>query len=279
MSGLDEAVLDYYERNARREHERLDRADCALEFELTTRLLARHVPAGARVLELGGGSGRYTRWLAERGHRVVLTDLSPALVELAREHLRGAGPAVEEVAAADARDLSRWEAGSFGAVVALGPFYHIVDEDGRRRAAAEMARVLRPGGVACVALISRYAVLRGVLADPAARGRLGDPRFLRALLDEGVFANDQPGRFTGAYGVEPARAAELLDPRLFAVQAVHAVEGFASDLQGAVAELRSRDPVACAALLDALHERSADPSFFGTSNHLLLVAHRTPDAV
>lgn len=125
MTDLDAAVLAYYDRNAEREHTRLERADCALEFALTTRILASHLPPGGRVLEPGGGSGRYAHWLAEHGWRVVLTDPSSELVSIAREYLTGAGPSIERIAQADARDLSTWRDGEFDAVVALGPFYHL----------------------------------------------------------------------------------------------------------------------------------------------------------
>ena len=42
------------------------------------------------VLELGCGSGLLTRHLVDAGHRVIATDASPAMVELAREYAAGA---------------------------------------------------------------------------------------------------------------------------------------------------------------------------------------------
>jgi len=42
------------------------------------------------VLELGCGSGLLTRHLVEAGHRVIATDASPAMVELARRYAPGA---------------------------------------------------------------------------------------------------------------------------------------------------------------------------------------------
>jgi SAM-dependent methyltransferase len=38
------------------------------------------------VLELGCGSGLLTRYLTDAGHRVIATDASPAMLDLAREH-------------------------------------------------------------------------------------------------------------------------------------------------------------------------------------------------
>lgn len=47
--------------------------------------LAKHVPSGARVLELGCGTGFYTRWLVDRGCTVTAMDISPAMIEEARK--------------------------------------------------------------------------------------------------------------------------------------------------------------------------------------------------
>lgn len=42
------------------------------------------------VVELGCGSGRLTRHLVDAGHRVVATDASPAMLDLARAQVPGA---------------------------------------------------------------------------------------------------------------------------------------------------------------------------------------------
>ena len=42
------------------------------------------------VVELGCGSGLLTRYLVDAGHRVIATDASPAMLDLAREHAAGA---------------------------------------------------------------------------------------------------------------------------------------------------------------------------------------------
>jgi len=42
--------------------------------------LEQTFPAGARLIEIGGGTGEDARWLASRGRDVTLTDASPAMV-------------------------------------------------------------------------------------------------------------------------------------------------------------------------------------------------------
>src|SRR5271163_3481157 len=63
------------------------------------RALQQTSPAGARVLELGGGTGEDAAWLAKQGFQLLLTDVSPAMVEVARSKLVPLGSHAEIVAA------------------------------------------------------------------------------------------------------------------------------------------------------------------------------------
>src|SRR4051812_27451465 len=92
-------VRAYYDQFGEREWSRLERPeDGALEFAIHCRAIAGHLPEGARVLDIGGGPGRYALWLADQGHRVVLADLSPELLAFARARMAAsaAGVLVEE---------------------------------------------------------------------------------------------------------------------------------------------------------------------------------------
>jgi len=89
-----------------------------------------------RVLEVGCGMGNFAERLArETAAEVVATDLSPRMVEVARE--RGLDARV-----ADVQELP-FDEGEFDCVVANAMLYHVEDVD---RALSELARVLEPGG-------------------------------------------------------------------------------------------------------------------------------------
>jgi SAM-dependent methyltransferase len=89
-----------------------------------------------RVLEVGGGPGELSeRLAAELGCEVVMLDVSPRMVELARA--RGVDARVGDVQALPFAD------GSFDCAVAAWMLFHVPDLD---RGLAELARVLRPGG-------------------------------------------------------------------------------------------------------------------------------------
>jgi ubiquinone/menaquinone biosynthesis C-methylase UbiE len=91
--------------------------------------------APRRVLEVGCGMGNFSERIArETSAAVVATDISPRMVELARE--RGLDARIADVHALP------FEEAEFDCAVANAMLYH-VDVD---RALGELARVLEPGG-------------------------------------------------------------------------------------------------------------------------------------
>lgn len=274
---MHDDVRAYYDSFGEREWARLIRPDDgAVEFAVTQRAIEDFLSPAVRVLDIGGGPGRYSLWLAERGHQVTLADLSPTLIALAREKVAASpfGARIEGVVVANACDLSRWTDGSFGAVLALGPFYHLPNRMDRDRAAGELARVLAPGGIAFVALMPRYAFLRRTLAIPDERHHLSSPSFVARVLDDGVFENDIPGRFTGGYGTRPENIAPFFARHGFIAQALLATESIVLDLQEELAALAVDNLEAHRAMLDTLVRVAGDPSILGMANHLLYVGER-----
>jgi len=244
----------------------------AIEQELHRRAFEELLPAGARVLDLGGGPGRWTIWLARRGHRVVLADLSPGLLEIARRELAEAGVEAEAILEVDARDLGRFSAGEFDAVLALGPFYHLVAAADRERAAREAHRVLRLGGLLLATVMTRYSWLLGVLLEAGSR-RLPE---LRRALEDGIYRNDEPGRFTEAYLYRPWDVVPFFEASSFETVRVMASQSFLYLAQEQVAELHERDAEAYSALLDIAYQAATDPSILGSSGHILYAGRPRP---
>ena len=93
------------------------------------------------VVEIGCGSGLLTKYLVEAGHRVLATDASPAMLEIARAYV----PAVEAVG--ELR-LPGDAVPSADAIVSVGhPLSYLDDEAQVRASVTAMGRALRPGGV------------------------------------------------------------------------------------------------------------------------------------
>jgi SAM-dependent methyltransferase len=108
------------------------------------KLLEPVLREGGLVVELGCGSGLLTRYLVEAGHRVIATDASPAMLDLASRYVPGA-------------DELRWlilpddPIPDADAVVSVGHVLsYLPDEAAVSRGLAAAAKALRPGGVLAV---------------------------------------------------------------------------------------------------------------------------------
>src|SRR5262245_22761209 len=76
-------ITRYYQEVA--EEGRLAAGPAQLEFARTKEVVLRYLPPPpATILDVGGASGVYALWLAERGYQVHLIDAVPRLVEEAR---------------------------------------------------------------------------------------------------------------------------------------------------------------------------------------------------
>jgi SAM-dependent methyltransferase len=95
------------------------------------------LPRGARVADLGCGSGVFTDLLRQHGFQSVGLDISPKLIELGRHRYPGL-----ELIEGDAENLP-FETGSLDGVLLSGLVHHFPDP---RKVAAEVHRVLRSGG-------------------------------------------------------------------------------------------------------------------------------------
>ncbi len=272
-----EHVRAYYAALGAREWERLERPhDGAVEYLVTIDALERHLPPNSQVLDIGGGPGRYAIALAQRGHLVTLADLSPELVSLARDKIDAARVAdrIAEVVMADACDLSRWADASFDAALSLGPLYHLTTADERSAAARELARVVKPGGVVFVAAMPRLAFLRRTIALPDERHHLEDPEWLRRVLDEGIFENEVPGRFSLGYGAEPGEIEGLLEGHGFAVAETLAAESLSLGVEHEVGEMLAAGDGSAVAVRRLMIRLAGDARLLGSAGHLLLVAQR-----
>lgn len=153
---------------------------------------ARLEPApGWRVLDVGCGSGRHTA-AAKRlpAARVVGVDRAAAELSAARERLslheklEGPGEGRAFLLAGDVLDLP-FAAASFDLVLCCEVLEHVPDD---RRAAAELARVLRPGGTLVVSVPRFFperlcwALSRAYAREPGGHVRIYRKAGLLALL-------------------------------------------------------------------------------------------------
>lgn len=130
------------------------------------RELADAFPAGARILEIGGGTGEDALWLAQAGRRVLLTDISPRMVQRARAKFAGHEGLQAQVTAAEELDF---EADTFDGAFSNFAALNCVED--LAPVARGLAQAIRPGGT--VLLVTFGIRPPGEWLTEALRGRPG----------------------------------------------------------------------------------------------------------
>ena len=243
-----------------------------LEFERTQEYVTQRVPAGSRIIDIGGAAGRHSAALAERGDTVLLIDPVPRHVQAALGHGTFAATL------GDARAIPA-DADSFDAALMLGPLYHLVDRRARLRAWAEAIRVVRPGGWVFAAGISRLSALAWVTvigpsiqrADGVAAPDPGYAKRWRLLIEEGAGALSPNGFPGGHFHLVDDLEQEASDAGLLDVTVV-GIEGPGAQ---AIEVSRSHDPSLVAAARTLAEAFESQPGLRDLSPHLLAMG-RTP---
>ncbi len=267
---IERAVQAFYGSDPEREWVRMDHH--RTEFAVTSRALHEHLPPPpARILDCGGGPGRYALMLAQQGYEVTLFDLSSELLALAQCRAGEAGVRLAAIEQGTAIDLSRYPDTHFDAVLLMGPLYHLLDEADRRAALAEAYRVVKPGGPVFAAFIARYAAHIDAIADypDVAFEHSGEYDQIAAT---GLLPPRPDGRvaFT-AYFASPGEVRPLCASVGLEVDAVLAVEGLTS---GREAKVNALNGAAWDYWAEFNHQVARDPTVHGGAEHLLVVCRR-----
>jgi ubiquinone/menaquinone biosynthesis C-methylase UbiE len=192
----DVAVARSYDRE--RFSDFVGRRFDALEKRAVRRLLARvrrELPR-PRTLDVPCGTGRVTELLLGEGLEVTGGDISPAMLEVAREKCaRFAGRAAFRRLDLDALDLPD---GSFDLVICIRLFHHF-ETDRRCRVLRELARVSR-----------RFVLVNVSFSSPYYRFRRRVKRWLGQGVSKTNSTRDEIRREAGAAGLRLVARAFVL---------------------------------------------------------------------
>ena len=284
MTGGDRTdPVSYYDDYGEREWERLDRDFFhRLEWEGTIEQLDRELPAveepadPARILDVGGGAGRYSVWLAERGYDVTLVDPSETQREIARE--KCSDHDVDEQVTIDGGDVRNlaFETDAFDATCCLGgPLSHVLDAAERRRAAEELRRVTTPGNPVFVSVMG---LLGAIMITVQYAGRVEEALDDLVIMPDLAREGDYTEELVARYGLEQVlfdchffRRGELLtllEGAGLVVDRVVALEGIAGSRRDHLEALDGDDRDAIRELNDLFR---TDPAVVDVSPHMLAI--------
>lgn len=155
-----------------------------VEFLTTMRYIEKYLTPGARILEIGAGTGRYSHALARRGYKVDAVELVLHNIEVFRKNT-----SKEEdvsVIQGNALDLSAFPDDQYDVTLLLGPLYYLYRKEDKRQAIREAIRVTKRGGV----IFAAYVISDGCLLDEGfQRGNISVAEYVQnGLLDPETFA-------------------------------------------------------------------------------------------
>jgi SAM-dependent methyltransferase len=269
----EKRVKKYYAGCVRKEWNRLFRnAYNRLEFETTMHFLEKYLPKRGKILDAGGGPGRYTIELARRGYDVVLLDIVPENLEFARRQIRRAGAQdrVERVVEGSIVDLSMFADASFDAVICLGgPLSHVLDRRNRGKAIRELIRVTRKGAPLFVSVMSRLGVLIVELTQyPHEFGM----RFFKPFRNTGDLSGTSG--FTACHFFLPEELEQDFHSKGVKVLELAGLEGLGSHHPREINKL-ARNRERWRIWMETHYRTCTHPSAVGISEHMLIVGRKS----
>ncbi|MCL2079641.1 MAG: class I SAM-dependent methyltransferase [Oscillospiraceae bacterium] len=175
------------------EEGRLESKHGQVEFLTTMQFVDKYLTPGAKVIEIGAATGRYSRAIADMGYEVDAVELVPHNIEIFKAKLKPEQKI--RISQGNALDLSAFSDNTFDVTLLLGPMYHLYTCDDKQKAISEALRVTKPGGV----IFSAYAISDGSIilsgfqrkifdiADYIKRGKINPETFDTFSVPEDIF--------------------------------------------------------------------------------------------
>jgi SAM-dependent methyltransferase len=149
-----DVIKAHYNAAPQMEWDRTD--ERRVEYIITTKVISRYIKKGDKVLDIGGGPGRYSTWLAACGCDVTLFDLSEGNVCFAENKAKELGIELKTICG-NALDKAMYPDEYFDHILVMGPMYHIYNEADRRTVIDNALLHLKPNGKIYIAFINLFA--------------------------------------------------------------------------------------------------------------------------
>ena len=140
------------------EEKRLTRRHGNVEYVTSMKYIHKYLenmPANAKILDVGAGTGRYSVALAEEGYDVTAVEL----VKYNLGILKQKGSNVKAYQGT-ALNLKRFSDETFDMTLVFGPMYHLYTLEDKQKALQEATRVTKKGGIILVAYcMNEYSIV------------------------------------------------------------------------------------------------------------------------
>ncbi|KAF3038977.1 hypothetical protein E8E12_002657 [Didymella heteroderae] len=255
------------------EEHRLDEG--RLEFEVTKRVISSCIAdlghEKVKILDVGGGPGRYAIHFAKQGHQVLLNDLSERSLSIARQNAEKKSVKLDGIVHANALDIMDHAThASFDVVLCLGPLYHLLKSEERTSVVKDVISLAKPGGYIILAYVSVYAHLRDMARQDPSR-LLKERNFYESYLQSGKY-NRRAGN--ESFHMYPKDLEKELYGAADQVKVIKTVscEGFLGfNNAKALANLSDAE---MEKWVDIVMRSASDPETLNSADHLLVVMQK-----
>ncbi|TDQ79053.1 class I SAM-dependent methyltransferase [Sphingobacterium yanglingense] len=132
--------------NRASEETRLDKGMGVFEFERIKSLVEKYIPpSSSKIIDIGGGTGKYSEWLAKKGHQVHLVEPVAKHIQIAQNRANRLKNRFS-VHLGEARKLE-FPDNYADLIILHGPLYHLQKKEDRDLAICEAKRVLKNDGI------------------------------------------------------------------------------------------------------------------------------------
>lgn len=213
-----------------------------LEWHVTWHWLEKYLPEKGRILDAGGGPGRYAIELAKRGYDVVLLDINMKHLQKARKRIQA--KEIEEkveITHGSVRNLKDFERGAFDAVLCLGcVLTYLMDESKRKKAVRELKRVCKEESPIFLGLCGLVPVLSTVMGFfPQKIKHL--PKFFATHFLKSKYTRDVEGIFVSGHYFTPKEAEDLVVNQGLQVEKVVGLQGPASPVLPLLEDIEEKE--------------------------------------
>lgn len=176
-----EYITEYY--NNYDEDGRLTSKSHLPEFLTTMKYIDKYLADGAKILEIGAGTGRYSLALADKGYDVTAVELVEHNINIMKSKIRSEQNI--KVIQGDALDLSFIDDEAYDIVLLLGPMYHLFNDTDKKRALSEAIRAAKKNGIVFASYCNNDASIYQIFAN-------GNIKKYSDKIDESFHAKSVP---------------------------------------------------------------------------------------
>jgi len=147
MDTINETLIRYYSNYD--ENGRLEQKSGQVEFLTSMRYIEQYLKPGDKVIDIGAGTGRYSRALADLGYHVNAVELVDSNIDIFKANLDPRHNIT--ITQGNALDLSAFANNTFDISLLFGPMYHLYTKEDKIQALSEALRVTKNNGLLFVA--------------------------------------------------------------------------------------------------------------------------------